>query len=127
MYKKVMKRFIKKGKNIFALLTIAGSTFNEAYFQCAARIIRTEDVPDKFDITRLFPIWKKKRKQARPQHDEIHSLKRMGRTDENGIFQVFDMAKFFDKESLIDTLYTLHTEAAICDNDYRILNMVQAK
>ena len=30
------------------------------------------------------------------------------------------MAKFFNKESLIDTLYTLHTEAGICDNDYRI-------
>ena len=26
------------------------------------------------------------------------------------ITQVFDMAEFFDKESLIDTLYTLHTE-----------------
>ena len=26
---------------------------------------------------------------------------------ENGIFQVFDMEKFFDKESLIDTMHTL--------------------
>ena len=39
---------------------------------------------------------------------------------ENEIFQVFDMAKFFDKESLLDTLYTLHKEAKICDKDYRI-------
>ena len=34
--------------------------------------------------------------------------------------KVFDMAKFFDKESLINTLYTLHIEAGICDKDYRI-------
>ena len=33
---------------------------------------------------------------------------------ENGFFQVFDIAKFFDKESLTNTLYTLHTEARIC-------------
>ena len=33
---------------------------------------------------------------------------------------MFDMAKFFNKESPIDTLYTLHTEATICNKDYRI-------
>ena len=30
------------------------------------------------------------------------------------------MVKFSDKESLIDTLYTLHTETGICNKDYRI-------
>ena len=30
------------------------------------------------------------------------------------------MEKFFDKESLLDTMYTLHTEAKICDKDYRL-------
>ena len=29
----------------------------------------------------------------------------------NGIFQTFDMEKFFDKESLMDAMYTLHKEA----------------
>ena len=39
---------------------------------------------------------------------------------ENGIFQVFDMEKFFDKESLIDTMYTLNKKANISDKDYRL-------
>ena len=33
----------------------------------------------------------------------------------NGIFQTFDMEKFFDKESLRDVMYMLHNEAKICD------------
>ena len=47
-------------------------------------------------------------------------MKMKEETKQNGIFQVFDMSKNFDKESLIDTLYTLHTKAGICDKDYRI-------
>ena len=35
----------------------------------------------------------------------------------NGIFQTFDMEKFFD----MDVMYTLHKEAKICDKDYRLL------
>ena len=38
----------------------------------------------------------------------------------NGIFQTFDMEKFFVKESLMDVMYTLHKEAKICDKDYRL-------
>ena len=30
------------------------------------------------------------------------------------------MEKFFDKESLMDVMYTLHKEAKICDKDYRL-------
>ena len=39
---------------------------------------------------------------------------------ENGIFQVFDMEKFFDKESLLDAMYTLSTRAKVCDKTYRL-------
>ena len=39
---------------------------------------------------------------------------------ENGIFQVFDMAKFFDKESLLDALHTLSTRAKVSDKSYRL-------
>ena len=39
---------------------------------------------------------------------------------ENGIFQTFDMSKFFDKESLLDTMYTLSKEANINDKTYRL-------
>ena len=38
----------------------------------------------------------------------------------NGIFQAFDMEKFFDKESLMDVMHTLHKEAKICDKDNRM-------
>ena len=39
---------------------------------------------------------------------------------ENGIFQVFDMEKFFDKESLVDALYTASKKANISDKSYRL-------
>ena len=39
---------------------------------------------------------------------------------ENGIFQVFDMEKFFDKESLLDTMYTLHKKGKISNKTYRL-------
>ena len=38
----------------------------------------------------------------------------------SGIFQGFDMEKFFDKESLIDTLSALYVEGDISDKDYRM-------
>ena len=38
----------------------------------------------------------------------------------NGIFQTFNMEKFFDKEGLLDFMYTLNKEAKICDKDYRL-------
>ena len=43
----------------------------------------------------------------------------------NGIFQVFDMSKFFDKESLLDCMYTLDKKANIdhkCDKIWYKLN-----
>ena len=43
---------------------------------------------------------------------------------ENGIFQVFDMEKFFDKESLLDTMHTLNKKAKISDKDYRMWYML---
>ena len=37
-----------------------------------------------------------------------------------GIFQAFDMEKFFDKEGLIDTLQTIYTQGKIAKSDYRM-------
>ena len=37
-----------------------------------------------------------------------------------GIFQVFDMSKFFDKESLLDCMYILHKKANIDHKCYKI-------
>ena len=39
---------------------------------------------------------------------------------QTGIFQVFDMEKFFDKESLLDTMHTLNKKAKISVKDYRL-------
>ena len=36
---------------------------------------------------------------------------------ETGIYQVFDMEKFFDKESVLDTMHTLYKKAKISDKD----------
>ena len=36
------------------------------------------------------------------------------------IFEAFDMEKFFDKEGLIDTLYTMYKEGKIAESDYRM-------
>ena len=38
----------------------------------------------------------------------------------NGIFQTLDIEKFFDKESLMDVMFTLNKEAKICDKYYRL-------
>ena len=37
-----------------------------------------------------------------------------------GIFEAFDMEKFFDKEGLIDTLHTMLTKGKISMSDYRM-------
>ena len=38
-----------------------------------------------------------------------------------GIFQAFDMEKFFDKEGVIDILYTMYTKGKILEKDYIII------
>ena len=43
---------------------------------------------------------------------------------ENGIFNVFDMSKFFDKESLLDCMSTLNKEAKIDNKSYRLWFMM---
>ena len=35
-------------------------------------------------------------------------------------FEAFNMAKFFTKEGLIDTLHTIYTEGKISEKDYRM-------
>ena len=47
-------------------------------------------------------------------------MKHLEEKKENGIFQTFDLEKFFDKESLLDTMDTLKREARISDKCYRL-------
>ena len=39
---------------------------------------------------------------------------------EGGIIQTFDMEKFFDNESILDTMFTFKTKADIDSKDYRL-------
>ena len=44
-----------------------------------------------------------------------------------GIFQAFDMEKFFDKEGLIETLYKMYKKGMISKKDYRMCFMLNNK
>ena len=47
-------------------------------------------------------------------------MKTMETQNKTGIFQAFDMEKFFDKEGLVDTLHTMYTKGKISEKDYRL-------
>ena len=49
-----------------------------------------------------------------------HLMKNLEEKKDNGVFQSFDLEKFFDKEILIDTIDTIKREAKISDKDYRL-------
>ena len=48
-------------------------------------------------------------------HDNNQNVNEAG-----GIINTFYLSKFFDKESLLDTIYALKTKAEIDDKDYRM-------
>ena len=47
-------------------------------------------------------------------------MKKLEEKNQNGVFQTFDLEKFFDKESLLNTMDTLKEEAKIYEKDYRL-------
>ena len=47
-------------------------------------------------------------------------MKTLETQNKTGIFQAFDMEKFFDKEGLVDTLNTVYTIGKISEKDYRL-------
>ena len=47
-------------------------------------------------------------------------MKQKEQQKESGIFNVFDMSKFFDKESLLDCMNVLNTHAKISNKSYRM-------
>ena len=47
-------------------------------------------------------------------------MKQKEQQKESGIFNVFDMSKFFDKESLLDCMNVLNTHAKISNKSYRL-------
>ena len=47
-------------------------------------------------------------------------MKTLEESHRMGVINTFDMEKFFDKESLMDIMYTLWTKAGIYEKDYRL-------
>ena len=168
IFKKVLDKIKKKGKQVYLLLTKAGPKYKEAIFKYMKKLIIKEEVPLCFKNTSLTPIWKRKGSAldlnnmrfvhmrswrskllealvvekmkdkiveatpkfqigGMPKSQSCENLvilktwmKMKEQKGETGIFQVFDMEKFFDKESLLDCMYTLHTKAKIDNKSYRM-------
>ena len=168
LFKKVVDKIKKKGKQVYKLFVKSGTKYKEAVFKYMAKLIETEQIPLCFKNTVLTPIWKKKGSaldlnnmrfihmrhwrsklleslvtefmkdkivNATPKFQlggipkcrSVENLvvlktwmKMKEERNQSGIFQCFDMEKFFDKESLLDCMYTLHTKAKVDDKSYRL-------
>ena len=156
MFKKVLDKIKKKGKQVYRLFVKAGAKYKEAIFKYMSKLIETEEIPLFFKNTTLTPIWKKKGSAldlnnmrfihmrhwrsklleslvtekmkdkivdatpkfqlgGMPKSRSVENLvvlkswmKMKEEKNQSGIFQCFDMEKFFDKERLLDCMYTLH-------------------
>ena len=168
LFKKVVDKIKKKGKQVYKLFVKSGIKYKEAVFKYMAKLIETEQIPLCFKNTVLTPIWKRKGSaldlnnmrfihmrhwrsklleslvtefmkdkivNATPKFQlggipkcrSVENLvvlktwmKMKEERNQSGIFQCFDMEKFFDKERLLDCMYTLHTKAKVDDKSYRL-------
>ena len=59
-YKAVLKHLKKKKKNMFRHITKAGQYFQDAMYVYMADFMDNELVPDTYDYTKLFGLWKGK-------------------------------------------------------------------
>lgn len=57
-YKDVLANFKKRNKKTFKHITKAGIDFQDAMFDYMADFIFNEMLPDKYDYTKLFGLWK---------------------------------------------------------------------
>ena len=135
---------------MFRHITKAGQDFQDAIFDYMADLIYHETVPERYDYTKLFGLWKGKgSKLDLNMQRHIHGkdwdakllealvsermkpsiiencpkiqiggiknnsssehlmvlktwMKTLETQNKTGIFQAFDMEKFFDKEGLVD-------------------------
>ena len=168
LFKKVVDKIKKKGKQVYRLFVKAGTKYKDAVFKYMSKLIETEQIPLCFKNTILTPIWKKKGSAldlnnmrfihmrhwrsklleslvtesmkdkivnatpkfqlgGMPKCRSVENLvvlktwmKMKEEQHQSGIFQCFDMEKFFDKERLLDCMYTLHNKAKIDDKSYRL-------
>ena len=132
--------------DLFKYINKAGDEFKITMFKSMANFILKELVPDTYNYTKLFGLWKQKgseldlnmmrmvlktpRSSRMQPHINKHYpyiqiggiagntctehpivLKHWMKSNKTkgvvGIFQTFYMEKFFNKEGLIDTLYTM--------------------
>ena len=59
-YKAVLKHIKKKNKNMFRHINKAGALFKQAMFVYMSHFMNNELVPDTYDYTKLFGLWKGK-------------------------------------------------------------------
>ena len=71
LFKKVVDRIKKKGKQVYKLYVKSGIKYKEAV-KYMAKLIETEQISLCFTITVLTPIWKKKG-SALDLNNAIHS------------------------------------------------------
>ena len=164
-WKAVLKHIKNKNKNMFRHLNKAGEGFKYAMFIFMSHLMNNELVPDTYDYTTLFGLWKGKgnkldlnmtryihgkswdakllealvTERMKPlitkhcpnmqiggmkghtSSEHLIVVKTWMKTNQVGettcIFEAFDMEQFFDKEGLIDTLYTMYKEGKIAESD----------
>ena len=174
-FETVLTRLKLKDKKMYKHITKAGDKFQKAMFKYYDPLVNNEQVPETYNYTKLFGLWKGKGSEldlnimryihgkdwdtkmlealvAEHMKPKIHAaipdiqiggkaghssiehliliktwMLNMEVNNGSGIFQVFDMDNFFDKESLIDTLNALYVEGNISDKDYRMWYKLNCK
>ena len=168
LFTKVDNKIKKKNKNMYKLYNQAGQEYKLAIFEYMKKVIKSEQIPQKYKATTLTQIWKGKgsplslnnmrfihmrgwkpkllealiTEKMKPKIVEATPKFQLGgmpgasssehlvvlktwmrlkeQNKENGIFNLYDMSKFFDKESLLDCMNVLNTEAGIDPKSYRM-------
>ena len=59
-YRNVLKQMKKNNKRMFRHITKAGQDFQDAIFDYMADLIYNETIPEQYDYTKLFGLWKGK-------------------------------------------------------------------
>ena len=59
-YKKVLKHLKKNNKKMFRHINNAGNEFQDAMFEYMSDLVNNETVPEQYDYTKLFGLWKGK-------------------------------------------------------------------
>ena len=168
MFCKVTDKIKSKNKNMYKLLNKSGAAYRIAIFEYMKKVIKCEDIPQRYKATTLIQIWKGKgsplslnnmrfihmrgwkpkllealvTEKMKPKIVEATPkfqlggmpgassvehlvvlktwMKSIEQYKRSGIFTVYDMKKFFDREGLLDCMDTLNVTAGIDAKSYRL-------